>query len=391
MKSLQFFIHNNIIMNWSNLRKCILILFLGCGAHLQWIAWKAYIFYSVPLHHWVNLSTLKTQILLNSIAIIFFMVLMILCYFLEGKKWAERFLPHVVINVFALAILHDGYTIGVFSPATITGFICISGLGLLLFRRSIVYPPLILSSLAIFSLGLMTVNGYITYAPLFSFDLISHSPPHNLFWAASMALFIIPILMLSLILSEVLLMQWRYRESIIQKLSQIDPLTDLNNRRSFNEQLRSLHCSQQSYSVIILDLDYFKKINDRFGHHVGDEVLKQVAMTLMKSVRETDLVARYGGEEFIILLKETSTQICIEIAERCRQAIKQLHIQMNHPETLHLSASFGVATSIAECDSEQIVGYADQALYLAKQLGRDQVQCHDHAANFYQAHSGAER
>lgn len=390
MKNLQFFIHNNIIMNWSNLRKCTLILFLGCGAHLQWVAWKVYILNTPALLPWVNLATLKTQIVLNSIAIVFFILLMALCYFSEGKKWPERILPHVVINVFTLAILHDGYTIGVFSPATITGYICISGLGLLLFKRSIVYPPLMFSSLSILILGLMTVQGSITYAPLFSFDLISHSPPHNLFWVQSMALFIIPILILSLILCEVLLMQWRYRESIIQKLSQMDPLTNLNNRRSFNDQLRTLHCSNKSYSIIILDLDYFKNINDQYGHAVGDDVLEQVALTLSQNVRETDLLARYGGEEFIILVHDANMQTCRDIAERCRRAIKHLKIYSSS-QALQITASFGIASSISECDSEQIVSYADQALYSAKQLGRDQVYCYDHAAKFYGADSGAVR
>ncbi|TCM68737.1 diguanylate cyclase (GGDEF)-like protein [Acinetobacter calcoaceticus] len=378
MKNLQFLMQNNIIMSWSNLRKCILILALACGAHILWIVWKIYVFQTPELWQWVNLPMLKFQLILNAFSLLCLALLIIPCAVFTGRKWAERNFPYIIISVFVLTFFRDGYVIGIFSPATITGYICISGIGLLLFERKIVYPPLLLATSALISLGYFTVNKNLPYAPIFSIDLMYQYPFDSKFWVSSMTFFIVPILMMSLILCEVLLMQWRYRESIIEKLSQIDPLTNLYNRRSFNQHMRLIHNSKKKYAIIILDLDHFKNINDQYGHSTGDEALKQIAAVLAKNVRESDMVARFGGEEFIILLQDTLVIKTIEIAERCRQSIKDVKIQINAAEYIQLTASFGIATSESNYDIEQIIRYADQALYRAKQQGRDQIQAYDH-------------
>lgn len=376
MKNLSFFMHNNIIMNWSNLRKCILILTLASGTHILWVAWKIYILKTPELWRWINLPILKIQLILNSISLIVFLILIIPCYLFEGKKWAEIVLPYVVISVFILSFFQDAYIIGLFSPATITGFICVSGVGLLLFQRKIVYPPLIFATAIFLVIGWLTLNTKMPYAPLFNTNLMYQDSSNSSFWVSCMAIFIIPILIISLILSEILLIQRRYRESHIEKLSQIDPLTNLHNRRSFNEHLRRINYARGSYAIIILDLDHFKSINDLYGHRIGDEALKQVASVLTNNVRDSDIVARFGGEEFIILLQDTPKDKAFEIAERCRQSLKDVSIFINAADSIQLTASFGVAISNTTYDFEQIIHYADQALYQAKQQGRDQVQAY---------------
>lgn len=189
-----------------------------------------------------------------------------------------------------------------------------------------------------------------------------------------MAYFIIPIIFASLILGEIILIQWRHRESLIKKLSQTDPLTGLFNRRSFNEKLQLIHRSKAEYAIIILDLDHFKNINDEYGHQCGDEVLEHVAHTLTHCIRPSDIVARYGGEEFIMVLNDTEITQATAIAERCRLAIQDLHIQSRAEESISLTASFGLAMSSYTYESEKIIHFADTALYGSKQQGRNQIQ-----------------
>ncbi len=378
-----FFIQDRIILHWTSLHKCILILVLASVEHMLWLLWKIYILKTPDLWQWVNLPILNTQLIINFSSLILLLGLIIPCYFLQGKKWAEISLPYLVVGLFTLTFFRDGYLIGLFSPAAFTGYICISAISLLLFQRKIVYPLLLLSIAAFLYVSWRTLNAELPYAPLFSPELIYQYPFNSPFWVSSMGFFIVPILIMSLLLSEVLLIQWRRRKSLIEKLSQIDPLTNLYNRRSFNEQLKRLHQAKKNYAVILLDLDYFKNINDQHGHRIGDEVLKQVAMVLKNNVRNFDIVARFGGEEFIILLEDLQLNQAIEIAERCRNAIRNIQLSINTNSSIQLTASFGLTNSDIACESEQIIHRADQALYHAKQQGRDQVQAYNQSLDIH--------
>jgi len=188
-----------------------------------------------------------------------------------------------------------------------------------------------------------------------------------------MLYFIIPIFIVCLILCEILLSQWRNREAIIKNLSQTDPLTNLHNRRFFNEQLNLIHTKLSSYIIILVDLDHFKNINDIFGHHFGDEALCEVAKILSAHTRHTDIVARYGGEEFIIALPNTSLKIAQEIAEHCRLAIQNQCLIYEQID-IQLTASFGISSSNQDLQMNKVIHQADLALYQAKQHGRNQVQ-----------------
>jgi len=218
----------------------------------------------------------------------------------------------------------------------------------------------------------------IPYAPIFNKNLLENNAHDNPFWIVSMLYFIVPILLVCLILCEILLSQWRHRESLIKSLSQTDPLTNLYNRRFFNEKLYDIQNMQQQYVIILIDIDHFKAVNDLYGHHFGDQALREVAKLLSSQTRQTDIVARYGGEEFIIAMPTTSLGIAQNIAERCRQAIQnQVVLSFDH-QHVQLTASFGIATSLHDLQVDKIIHYADKALYRAKQLGRNQVQLYNH-------------
>lgn len=287
-----------------------------------------------------------------------------------GEHYFTAFHPWILCECHA----SRWFLVGLYSPATIFAFVCISGLGLILFSRKIFYAQLTLALVVYTTLMYCTYHKMIPYAPLFSAHLLNHQPHYNLFWIVSMLYFIIPIFLICFILCEILLSQWRHREALIKCLSQTDPLTNLYNRRFFNERLNSIQKNQSHYAIILMDIDHFKSINDQYGHHFGDEVLQRVAHLLSTQTRNTDIVARYGGEEFIIALPDTSLTVAHDIAERCRIIIQNEILETLEHKNIQFTASFGVAISIYESNISKVIHLADQALYHAKLHGRNQVQ-----------------
>ncbi|HEX9985449.1 MAG TPA: diguanylate cyclase [Thermoanaerobaculia bacterium] len=154
----------------------------------------------------------------------------------------------------------------------------------------------------------------------------------------------------------------------LERLSLSDALTGVANRRYFDRALvdeweRAIRRGDM-LSLILLDLDHFKVLNDTHGHTAGDECLRAVAASLEKAVRGSgDVIARWGGEEFALLLPNTSEEIAVAIAERLRAGI----------EPLGVTASFGVATSGTDVNPQELVERADRALYAAKRAGRNRV------------------
>ena len=183
-----------------------------------------------------------------------------------------------------------------------------------------------------------------------------------------------PIFFISIVLFEILLTQWRNREKQIQIMSQLDPLTGIFNRRFISQSLGKIHQKNGDYSLVVLDLDFFKNINDSYGHDVGDRVLRDVAQVLSLSLRGNDLVGRFGGEEFVLLLSDKQQIHAMEIAERCREKIEQLNVEYAENQSIKITASFGVATWKPGLTREVVLRQADQALYLAKKNGRNQVR-----------------
>jgi len=158
-----------------------------------------------------------------------------------------------------------------------------------------------------------------------------------------------------------------------------DYLTGLYNRRYFNEIAQDLiHISQRekkTFCVIMLDIDKFKNINDTYGHGVGDEIIKALSHTLITTVRKSDIVSRYGGEEFALLLPFTDRNGALKIAEKTRQRVQEYQMHTEKGEIIHFTISLGV-TSILNRDRniEDALNRADEALYEAKNSGRNRVE-----------------
>lgn len=368
--------HADVIINWNPLKRCMLMLLLATGLNILWLVWKSFIIFTPALHIFVDLDLVKLMVWINSFFIMLLSVLIYPCYKLQHHPKAEALLPYFCVACFTLTLLYDGYMIGLMSPATLCGMISVIAVGLVLFSPRLIYSMLIPSIGVIIFLMYGAILGYFPYAPIFDLAAMQYQPYFNAFWLLSMLFFIAPIAISCFVIFDIILHQWREREKTFQRLSQIDPLTLLLNRRSINEYFLSIKTETQAAEhaccIILMDIDYFKKINDNYGHLKGDEVLTEIAQVLKIHTRAEDLVGRYGGEEFIIIINSSDKNLALQIAERCREAIMQLKIYAEGT-LIPVTASFGIAYWQSSSHIEHALHQADVAMYQAKQAGRNLV------------------
>ena len=162
------------------------------------------------------------------------------------------------------------------------------------------------------------------------------------------------------------------------KLAVTDGLTDMYNHRYFQEQMKLNMDNAKRYntpfSLIMVDIDFFKKFNDKYGHQSGDAVLRQVAQTIKKNIRSTDIPCRYGGEEMSVILSNTKKEEASIVAQKICEAVRNKEFELATGDWTHVTISLGVASAPIDSDSVQgLIEYADKCLYVAKENGRNQV------------------
>lgn len=202
---------------------------------------------------------------------------------------------------------------------------------------------------------------------------LEYDADYSLLWKLLAGLFI--ILLLSLYRYRVVHRHNRELKAVNKKLvymSQNDQLTGLPNRyylhEAFQEALQTYHRYQHQFSVIIMDIDHFKKVNDTYGHVIGDQVIKKIADMLSENLRDTDIVGRWGGEEFLIVCPETNNHGAKAVAEHMRRLIEDTDFGL---DDLQVTASFGVTEYNEDEAVDDCIKRADMALYRAKELGRN--------------------
>lgn len=230
----------------------------------------------------------------------------------------------------------------------LTGF-CFSGLSLLLFAR-----------------------GFILWqSSAESYGLFQNIPINPLTFLS------ICLLQIATLFGYVLMIDYRLVGDL-ERLASRDPLTGIMNRRRLEEEAARLQALSirggKPMAIMMLDIDHFKKVNDRYGHQVGDEILRHAATTIQTAIRDYDFFARYGGEEFCILLPAATKEEAMAQGERLRQLYADTPFILDG-QPLHSTISIGIADS-SDTDAEfrQLVKVADQALYEAKQAGRNMVR-----------------
>lgn len=168
--------------------------------------------------------------------------------------------------------------------------------------------------------------------------------------------------------------RWQLQSQIVQ--ARTDPLTGLPNRRVFDQELKRRFVlwqrRRQPFSLVLLDIDHFKELNDYHGHPAGDAVLVSLADTLQRIVREMDIPIRVGGEEFVVILPDTETRGAALLAERIRRSVAKAAVGFEGV-TLTMTVSCGAAAVGSSRDADELFKWADEALYAAKEHGRNRV------------------
>lgn len=172
------------------------------------------------------------------------------------------------------------------------------------------------------------------------------------------------------------------REDMLQMQATRDSLTSLFNRRYFKEEVSRRIAAQGSepFSVFMIDADHFKNVNDTYGHHIGDKVLIALSAAAQQAVPDNAVVARYGGEEFVVYLPQSSAVQAKEIAEQLREAIAGIVVDADAGAQVRFTVSIGIASSAESQDIGELVKMADEALYKAKESGRNRCEIYQKPA-----------
>jgi diguanylate cyclase (GGDEF)-like protein len=236
-------------------------------------------------------------------------------------------------------------------------------------------PYFILAMLGLFpltiSVGFFVI--FCIFTPFVIYNLVLVNKPFWLFFNDIWLFMLFAGISLWLQVGQLSMLMKLYRESTV------DPLTKLINRRVLLRLARRSHEYHEVYSVVMFDLDRFKRVNDNYGHAIGDKVLVAVAKVIQKELRATDIIARFGGEEFVAILPKTKLDDANIIASRVAVAISRQVITLADGNELIVTASVGVTQRKQAENLDDVLKRADDFLYFAKDNGRNQVICdHDY-------------
>jgi len=236
--------------------------------------------------------------------------------------------------------------------------------------------PMIIMFLLGFKRGLIILSLYLLFliAILYGLDN-SHMPVHysHIFKLRIILSFIVIMFLASV---YEFIREKTYHDMIdlrttLENTSKQDPLTGLYNRRAYNENLQHLHNSEGT--ILMCDIDHFKKINDYFGHYIGDMVLIQVAKCIQDNIRNEDLAIRWGGEEFLIFLPGSSQDNGYIVSEKLRKSIENLSIRNGDGALIKITISIGVSVVNHTTPLSTAIRHADKAMYIAKNSGRNKT------------------
>ena len=160
----------------------------------------------------------------------------------------------------------------------------------------------------------------------------------------------------------------------LEQRARIDPLTNTLSREAFLDEMSKIMSNQLSGAMLMLDIDHFKSINDTYGHHAGDEALKEIAAAIRTAVRQNDIVGRIGGEEFGIFVPDADVDQARQMAERIRSAISRIQFFPRPGIARRITASLGVAMRAHDAETSELFRQADRSLYEAKDAGRNCVE-----------------
>ena len=357
-------------LEWHAVDKGLLLMAMVIPLYLQYLCWSFYVLSRPDRDNLINVDVAKTVMLIEVGLTSVGLVIAALGLLLRRRYPDLLLFQHLTLQYFSLSLVLLGFAIGTLSfPA---GLVLLGApiFGFILLDRLAVWLASIAALVVLVGLTYASVWGWLPYAPV---KVMPSDASSNLFWINSELFFAAPFLVLITVMADQLLAWWREREERIRQLSRTDALTGLYNRRAYDQELarewRRVQRNGAALSVLLIDADHFKSINDQHGHAVGDRVLQALAALIQRSAREIDVAARIGGEEFAVLLSDTGATSALNVAERIRSQIAQSDTMT----VTGVTVSIGVATLAAEESAASLQHRADQALYMAKSQGRNRV------------------
>jgi len=357
----------------SPLQRTAFLLFLIVLVNLQYFSWALTVYAWPYAHQYVDPMVIGKFIPIGFLCLVINLGLYLLCRRLSNHPSynVQTNLQTFCTVFYSVNTLFYGHMIGSMSMAS--GAIMLGSpiFGLFLLEMRAIVISLGFGIVAIVALCLASVFGLLSYAPIVSYGGNINTTP---FWFGSLLYFILPYWFVVCSLCFFIIQNLRQREQEVRYLAEHDALTGLYNRHYINKKTQRLFQQQSRLvSVILLDLDHFKSINDQYGHLCGDQVLILTATALKQHCPDAT-IGRFGGEEFILLLPEYNLQQAYQYAERLRHHINRLDFSYQE-EPIHIQGSFGVASGVIQQVDEfnHLIQQADHALYQAKHHGRNQV------------------
>ncbi|GGC63623.1 GGDEF domain-containing protein [Marinobacter halophilus] len=314
-------------------------------------------------HHEVDLGHLELWLRLP---VIIAAALALINHHTGFPRWPARYflrLMGLTLSVLALSLLflfarYEPLMVSEVSDAMTVAFFGATVLGLRSFREWLL--------IALLPITLFALAAIIADLPALVLVAVFIGPALIMFVTCTLMMFV----------RNIAIHGFLSREQL-NEMATTDTLTGLLNRRAFMELIRQEQARAQRagepFSVILADLDKFKRVNDTWGHEAGDDVLKETSARLRKTLRQQDALCRWGGEEFLMLLPGTDSHGAMIVAEKCREGLQISPMDM-HGTAHTQTASFGVATCTPDEAIDHLIGRADAALYQAKENGRNRCE-----------------
>lgn len=365
-------------LEWESSSKAMLLGAVTCGLYLHYALWGELLLIQDSDSRLIDYAYLASQLpWFYGLSCISF--LLIVCTHIARRIKGDLVLFEYIASLyFGMSLCYFSFQVGTLSLPVGAVLVGAPVVGFIFFNRVAVMLALSLSLLVQLILSFGSAWQLWAYAPMFNGHMGSMSVPTP-FAVFHMYFYTMPHMIFLITISYLVLRRWRDREEKVRLLSITDPLTGLFNRRSIlihldQEQDRSRK-NGPALSLLMVDLDNFKSINDERGHEAGDFALIAAADALQKSLRQNDRVGRYGGEEFLIILPGTDLEGARTIAERCRQQLETTNVLLSDGDKMTLTGSFGLVCNEGDVrmNVNEMLRRADRAMYRAKDAGRNQV------------------
>ncbi|MCG8311908.1 MAG: GGDEF domain-containing protein [Pseudomonadales bacterium] len=366
-------------LEWQSHSKASLLLWVFFIEQLAYYAVPAYVLSTGHFSEFYNFDLTRVHLAAFQWLIIGNLFLIAVLKIQHTKNGDRVYYEYIATLYFGLVHVYYGYTIGLMSIATGVVLACAPLVGFIFFHGRAVLWATTTSAACVVILTVLTSANTLPYAPLTS-NLYTDNGNLSVFWLSLYFFYISPHIISMFGIAYYVLYRWREREQEVRYLSNTDPLTGLMNRRCILDHLgvqqHNSDITAEPLSVLMVDLDHFKQINDTWGHGVGDEVLMRAADILKKTVRKNDYVGRYGGEEFLIVLPGLGKEKAVMLAERIRRAIASMDFRAEEKAHVPITASLGLCSRARQeaIESGELIRRADVALYKAKHTGRDRLE-----------------